>query len=86
MSSVYMGQQHTARFSELASRIYEGWVVGAVVTDNVKDLRQISPERMASVACDAAAIFMQELRRRDVATGEPIHGQLPQEDVGGYEE
>lgn len=78
------GPQHSARFSELASRIYEGWVVGAAIQEVPNGESDLA--FMATYACDAAAIFMTELRRRDVLTGERVHGQLPQDDVEGYEE
>lgn len=69
-----MSTQHSVRAGELAARIYEGWAVEAVKEtfaheDNLK--------YVASLACDAAAIFMVELRRRDPITCELVHGQLP---------
>lgn len=86
MSAVLInGPQHSARFSELASRIYEGWVVAAVQHNALPQVEG-TLEFFADKSCDAAAIFMTELRRRDVLTGERVHGQLPQDDVEGYEE
>lgn len=65
--------QHSVRAGELASRIYTGWLTAAAGEDipgaNLKD--------WAGFACDAAAILLTELRRRDPITCELIHSQLP---------
>lgn len=76
---------HTVRFGELASRIYQGLIVN-LISDAIPYDKD-SLKYLSSESCNSAAIFMSELRQRDPATGELIHGHLPVDDPAeGYEE
>lgn len=64
--------EHNVKVGMLAARIYEGWIVSHSDYVTKKQL-----QHAASAACDAAAVLMTELRRRDPITGERIHGDVP---------